>query len=155
MPWGKIAADYNSVTDSEQISVSGLWSGFSGELGAMLWMRWWGGVFWHGPVGNVTRWSRAEESESWRIISSNFRHKEGKEKRWQVSRKKKGSKMRSDGGVWAPTFLDFLRRLFLLDELGRFLWKFQLLPVAGHFSNGLNTPWVTGRGNTSAKWSIS
>ena len=70
VPRGKIEVDYNSVTDSEQISVSGLWSGFSGKLGAMLRMYCWSDVFWHGSVGKVTRWSRADESESWRAFSS-------------------------------------------------------------------------------------
>ncbi len=61
---------------------------------------------------------------------------------------------KKDGGVCAPTFLDFLRWLFLLDELGCLLWKFQLLPVTSHLCNGLNTSYKTGRGNALDKWYI-
>lgn len=61
----------------------------------------------------------------------------GGEKRSQSSKKNKSTKTRSNGKVGVPTFLDFLRWLFLLDELGR-LWKFQLLTVTSHLCNGLN-----------------
>lgn len=47
------------------------------------------------------------------------------------------------------TFLDLLRWLFLLDELGHLLRQSQLFPISSHLCNGLNTSWVTARENRS------
>lgn len=117
----KTEVDYNSVTDREQISLSGLRLGFSKKLGAMQRMYCWG------DMGCLEVWQEeAEPRMSLRAGEYPAPNKETKE----------GNR------VCDPTFLGFLRWLFLLDELGCLLWNFNLLPITSQLCYGLNTSWV-------------
>lgn len=117
----KTEVDYNSVTDREQISLSGLRLGFSKKLGAMQRMYCWG------DMGCLEVWQEeAEPRMSLRAGEYPAPNKETKE----------GNR------VCDPTFLGFLRWLFLLNELGRLLWNFNLLPITSQLCYGLNTSWV-------------
>lgn len=64
---------------------------------------------------------------------------------------KRSRKTKSYGGLCDPTFLGFLRWLFLLNKLGRLLWSFNVLPITGHLCYGLNSSWVKEIQDTSVK----